>query len=113
MSYECDNDNHDIGCKCPGRTPDFRHLVVRDLTEYFVGRAVPRVDAERRANDLMRLVDRECDKLASVSPYPSNTKCVCGDLIHPDMPSVEVEADGGLFHWNEAGGGHRADASLT
>jgi len=21
MSYECDNDNHDIGCQCPGRTP--------------------------------------------------------------------------------------------
>lgn len=23
MSYECDNDNHDIGCQCPGYTrPD-------------------------------------------------------------------------------------------
>ncbi len=43
-------------------------------------------------------------------PYPQNTMCVCGDLIHPDMPSVEVEADGGLFHWNADGGGHRFDA---
>lgn len=46
-------------------------------------------------------------------PYPPNTKCVCGDLIHPDMPTVEVEADGGLFHWNEDGGGHRFDFNLT
>jgi len=21
MSYECDNDNHDIGCQCPGLPP--------------------------------------------------------------------------------------------
>lgn len=44
--------------------------------------------------------------------YPPNTKCVCGDLIHPDQPFVEVEADGGLFHWNADGGGHRADVEL-
>lgn len=43
-------------------------------------------------------------------PYPSNTVCCCGDLIHPDMPSVELQPDGRLFHWNAEGGGHSADA---
>jgi hypothetical protein len=41
--------------------------------------------------------------------YPPNVKCVCGDLIHPDQPFVELQPDGSLFHWNEEGGGHRFD----
>lgn len=51
--------------------------------------------------------------VAEVQPadYPPNTMCVCGELIHPDQPFVEIEADGGLFHWN-ADGGHRTDAEL-
>lgn len=42
-------------------------------------------------------------------PYPPNVECACGDLIHLDMPSVVVEADGVLWHGNADGGGHRAD----
>lgn len=47
------------------------------------------------------------------APYGPNVKCACGDLIHTDQPFVEVEADGGLFHWNEEGGGHRYDVDPT
>lgn len=65
--------------------------------------------------DLLTLID--VDSIPSLDPhppepYPPNTKCVCGELIHPDMPSVEVEADGGLFHWNAEGGGHRFDVNM-
>jgi hypothetical protein len=52
-------------------------------------------------------------KVVDPEPYPSNVKCVCGDLIHPDQPFVELQADGSLFHWNEHGGGHRFDVDLT
>lgn len=50
----CDNDNHDIGCQCPGRTPDFRHLVLRDLTGYLVGRGFSGSEAAKRAGELMK-----------------------------------------------------------
>lgn len=41
-------------------------------------------------------------------PKP-NVMCACGDLINECQPSVEVEADGVLWHGNADGGGHRAD----
>jgi hypothetical protein len=35
MSYECDNDNHDIGCQCPGVAPStiqqIRAVVARTI----------------------------------------------------------------------------------
>lgn len=41
-------------------------------------------------------------------------QCDCTQIIWPDMPYVQVEADGVLWHGNENGGGHRADyAKLT
>ncbi|QFG08927.1 hypothetical protein PBI_MALAGASYROSE_79 [Mycobacterium phage MalagasyRose] len=47
------------------------------------------------------------------APYPPNTQCACGDLIHPDMPNVWAEADGVLWHGTEDNGGHRADVDPT
>lgn len=45
----------------------------------------------------------------TTEPYPPNTVCACGELIHPDMPYVWAEADGALWHGNPDGGGHCAD----
>lgn len=67
---------------------------------------------DRQARDLYQQLHDEFRPKATL-PYPPNVKCACGDLIHRDMPNVEVEADGGLFHWNDEGGGHRFDVDLT
>lgn len=47
---------------------------------------------------------------AQDKPYPPNVMCCCGELIHPDMPNVELQPGGRLFHWNDEGGGHSEDA---
>lgn len=39
-------------------TPDFRHLVVRDLTDYLIGRGFTRPEARRLADELMAKVDK-------------------------------------------------------
>jgi hypothetical protein len=62
VAYECDNDNHDIGCQCPGRTPDFTDLLKRDLIGYFKGLGFPTVEANKRALELLALVEREAQK---------------------------------------------------
>jgi hypothetical protein len=62
MAYECDNDNHDIGCQCPGRTPDFRDLLLRDMIGYFVGKGLDRDEASKRADTLLAFVDHEAQK---------------------------------------------------
>ncbi|UBV20332.1 MULTISPECIES: hypothetical protein [Mycolicibacterium] len=49
---------------------------------------------------------------ADTAPYPPNVQCVCGDLIHPDMPQVITQPDGFLWHGNAEGGGHRSDATV-
>lgn len=41
--------------------------------------------------------------------YPPNVVCCCGDLIHPQMPYVDTQPDGSLWHGNPEGGGHRSD----
>jgi hypothetical protein len=54
-------------------TPDFHHLVVRDLTNYLRGRGFPLVEAERRAKELMVQVDRIADEFRSYpKPNPSH-----------------------------------------
>jgi hypothetical protein len=96
------------------KTPEIRHLVLRDMVDYFKGCGFPATEANKRAEKLMELVDREAAKFAPAGtkePYPPNTMCDCGELIHPDQPHVFAEADGTLWHGNPDGGGHRSDYS--
>lgn len=44
------------------RTPDFTHLLRRDLTDYLIGRGFPRPEARKRAAELLELVEREARK---------------------------------------------------
>lgn len=95
-------------------TPDISDLVLRNLIDYCRSCGFSASEARQKAGELMDFIEREAQKFARpTAPYPPNTKCACGELIHPDMPSVEVEADGGLFHWNQDGGGHRFDVDPT
>lgn len=67
---------------------------------------------DRQARDLYQQLHEEFKPKARL-PYPPNVKCVCGDLIHPDMPYVVAEPDGSLWHGNVEGGGHKSNAKLT
>lgn len=62
MAYECDNDNHDIGCQCPGITPDFTGLLKRDLLGYVKGLGFSDEDAERKATELLAFVMSEAER---------------------------------------------------
>lgn len=44
------------------KTPDFTHLLKRDLINYLKGRGFPTVEANKRAAELMDLVEREAQK---------------------------------------------------
>ena len=46
------------------RTPDFTHLLKRDLIGYLEGRGFPAAEAEKRAAELMSLVEREAQKFS-------------------------------------------------
>lgn len=47
------------------KTPDFRHLVLRNMVDYLKGRGFPTVEANKRAEKLMQFVDREAAKFAA------------------------------------------------
>lgn len=47
------------------KTPDFRHLVLRDMVDYLKGRGFPTVEANKRAEKLMEFVDREAARFAA------------------------------------------------
>lgn len=64
-------------------------------------------------HEILQVIDIDAIDLPIQTPYPPNTMCCCGELIHPDMPYVEVEPDGVLWHGNPEGGGHKANVDLS
>lgn len=83
---------------CPGELGTARGFAKQDVDR--AKRELARAEAEYAARDL------------AYQRYLTQKVCACGEWITPDMPYIEVEADGVMWHGNAEGGGHRADVKL-
>ncbi len=61
------------------RTPDIRHLVVRDVTNYLMLKGLPYLAAEGHANNLLAALEM----IAYEAMWEKPAGCVCGGPSDP------------------------------
>lgn len=70
------------------KTPDFRHLVLRNMVDYLKGRGFPTVEANKRAEKLMEFVDREVARFAARDERPHACNTPTGPTCWCEKPST-------------------------